>query len=273
MQSTPAHHSLTATIRNTLQYGGVRALYAGLTLPLAAQAVYKATVFSVNDLSQQAIVDWKTQENHKNGNYVTYQTTVFDQFFGGFLAGAVNALLFVTPVEFVRNYQISLTNQNEPSSSNHSGIKSHRLTGPLVVIQDTLKSNGVLGLWRGAASTVLRDSIGCGCYFLAMTYTQRRFSANDGSPPGHVTLLASGVLAGISYWLAALPLDTMKTWIQNGTAKNMRHALELSMKDGPYQAMVALTRGWQMAYGRGAPSAAITVTTYALVFNFLNNHS
>merc|ERR1712194_866809 len=35
-------------LTHTLQNGGIRALYTGLSLPLAAQAAYKATIFTTN---------------------------------------------------------------------------------------------------------------------------------------------------------------------------------------------------------------------------------
>jgi len=54
---------LEGTLRNTLRYGGgLRALYTGLAMPLAAQAVYKGTVFTVNNLTESYIRDWKTQK-------------------------------------------------------------------------------------------------------------------------------------------------------------------------------------------------------------------
>jgi hypothetical protein len=78
-------------------------------------------------------------------------------------------------------------------------------------------------------------------------------------------------MAGIAFWLWALPIDTMKTWIQAGTAKNMRHAFQLAYRKDPLGGLYSLSRGWQVAYGRGAPSAAITVTTYSLVYHFLSD--
>jgi Mitochondrial carrier protein len=98
------HRGPIQVVRHTIQHGGVRALYTGMTLPLAAQAVYKGTVFSVFNVTQQFIVDWKTFENRKTGNAATPgKLTMLDRFSCGFVAGAVNGALFVTPVEFVRN--------------------------------------------------------------------------------------------------------------------------------------------------------------------------
>ena len=267
MQTTAlatSNEGVAGTFRTTLQYGGFRALYIGLALPLAAQAVYKGTVFTVNNLTQSAIEEWKTQENYKLGNFMPYKVTMADRFVCGFMGGAVNGALFVTPVEYVRNQQIS---QQGTASSSSSTIGPR---GPFSVIRETLRSDGVLGLWRGAASTVLRDSVGCGCFFVSMAYVQQQLNPSYDEPPSKSVVLASGAVAGVAFWLWALPVDTMKTWIQGGTSKNLRHAFELSQKDGFMSSIPTLFRGWQVAYGRGAPSAAITVMSYSFVYQYLN---
>ena len=287
---------LVGTLRNTLHYGGgMRALYTGLAMPLAAQAIYKGTIFTVNNMTESFIRDWKTRENHKLGNFgaAPCQLTLTDRFISGFMGGAVNAALFCTPVEYVRNQQIAQIENNSnatataanttatnPSSSNKNTggiIHSRNKNGPISVIRRTIKANGVTGLWRGMASTVLRDSVGCGFFFVAMAYSQERLApAHNNSnrpPPSTPILMLSGALAGVSFWLWALPVDTMKTWIQNGTACNLTHAVRISQRHGLVQSIPSLFRGWQVAYSRGAPSAAITVVTYSLAFQYLQGVS
>ena len=266
---------LVGTLRNTLHYGGgMRALYTGLAMPLFFQAIYKSTIFTVNSMTESYIRDWKTHENQKLGgrNFVEvpYKLTLTDRFISGFMGGAINAAFFCTPVEYVRNQQIIQIGSSSSSSSNNRLIP----VGPISVIKRTIKSHGITGLWRGAASTVLRDSVGCGFFFVAMAYSQEQLTPAHSSqqqqqPPSTSTVVLSGALAGVSFWLWALPVDTMKTWIQNGTATNMRHALEISQRQGFAQSIPSLFRGWQVAYSRGAPSAAITVLTYSLVSQYL----
>ena len=83
-------------------------------------------------------------------------------------------------------------------------------------------------------------------------------------------VVLSGATAGVAFWIWALPVDTIKTWIQNGTARNLRHALaQITTRTK----LAQLFRGWPMAYGRGAPSAAITVSTYSAAYQFLNDKS
>ncbi|CAJ1942376.1 unnamed protein product [Cylindrotheca closterium] len=244
------------TFRQTIQSGGFRALYVGLALPFGAQAIYKGTIFTVNNLTLEALLDFhnKGRQSHQG----EYQLTSTDRFICGFTGGAINGGLFVTPVEYVRNRLIS--EQGKSKAAKGTTIS---------VIRSTLINNGLSGLWRGMTSTVLRDSIGCGLYFVTMASAQEILSPNE--KPSFQIVLLSGALSGIAFWVWALPIDTMKTWIQNGTAKNMREAVVLASRKGATGSMLALTRGWEVAYGRGAPSAAITVATYTSTYHYLMN--
>eukprot|EP00535_Pseudo-nitzschia_heimii_P011041 CAMPEP_0197198838 /NCGR_PEP_ID=MMETSP1423-20130617/33574_1 /TAXON_ID=476441 /ORGANISM="Pseudo-nitzschia heimii, Strain UNC1101" /LENGTH=370 /DNA_ID=CAMNT_0042652677 /DNA_START=280 /DNA_END=1392 /DNA_ORIENTATION=- len=279
---------LLGTLRDTLRCGGgLRALYTGLAMPLAAQAVYKGTVFTINNMTESFIKDRKNQKNSIGGIEKLHKLTLTDRFISGCLGGAVNAALFCTPVEYVRNQQIvQIQNRGNPtepagnavatsqntnkSGGNFLGSRNPGKNGPISIIQRTVRGNGFAGLWRGMASTVLRDSVGCGVFFVAMAYSQEQLTPECSTrSPNKAVVILSGALAGVSYWLWALPVDTMKTWIQNGTARDLSDAVRISQRNGIAQTIPSLFRGWQVAYSRGAPSAAITVLTYSVAFQFL----
>ena len=268
---------LAETLRHTLRYGGgLRALYTGVAMPLAAQAIFKGTIFTVNNVTESSIRDWKTSKNHLGRVEAPCQLTLTDRFISGFMGGAVNAALFCTPVEYIRNQQIAQITENASSTApkkkqSAGGIfRSRKKMGAVSVIRRTIEGNGLGGLWRGTASAVLRDSVGMGFFFVAMAYSQEQLTpGHSKSPPQTAVVVLSGALAGVSFWLWALPIDTMKTWIQNGSARNMSDAVRISQRNGLAQSMTSLFRGWQVAYSRGAPSAAITVSTYSLAFQYL----
>ena len=280
---------LAGTIRYTLHYGGIRAFYAGMSLPLAAQAFYKATVWTVNNLTHHALVDWKTRENYKLGIFQPYQVTLADNFFCGFMGGAVNGAVFVTPVEFVRNQVISQQQYglaSKPLSKSKHGRKApsppavNRRIGVISIIRSTLHTDGMIGFWRGLVPTVIRDSVGCGCFFVSMAYSKQVLQGMQdrhdpsSSPlserPSTTTVMLSGGLAGLAFWLWSLPLDTMKTWIQDGKARDLRCAFELSQRNGFRNSIPLLFRGWQVAYGRGIPAAMISVTGFTYMYDTLN---
>jgi hypothetical protein len=247
-------------LSHTWQHGGMRALYTGVSLPLAAQAVYKATVFSTNQICQRALLDYKTLADQKTGRLNQKHTlTMMDHFVCGFVGGAVNAAAFVTPVEFVRNQLIV-------QHTKLAAGKLQSMTGPMDVIRSTITSHGVAGLWRGVGMTVARDSLGCGCFFVSMAYCRQLF-VKKGERASLGVAVLSGACAGWGFWVVALPLDTVKTWVQDGSASSARYAVSESItKHGWLRTAQRVCRGWQMAFGRGAPSAALTIGTYEFFY-------
>lgn len=250
-------------LSQTWQHGGFRALYTGVSLPLSAQAVYKATVFSTNQLCQNAILDYRTLHCQKMGiQYPQLTLTISDHFLCGFMGGAINAAAFVTPVEFVRNQLIV---QHTKLASGQ--IPTTAMNGPLDVIRSTIASHGVAGLWRGIALTVARDSLGCGFFFVSMTYCREVLTKKGEQVSLGVTIL-SGICAGLGFWAVALPLDTVKTWVQDGSSLSATKAVSESIARHGWQGTLQrLCSGWQMAFGRGAPSAVITICTYEFLYH------
>ena len=251
----------------TWNHGGIRALYTGVSLPLAAQAVYKATVFSANQFCQAVIMDNRTLHYQKMGIvHPQLALTMGDHFFCGFMGGAINAAAFVTPVEFVRNQLII---QHTKLASGQ--ISTSPMSGPLDVIRSTVATHGMSGLWRGLGMTVARDSLGCGCFFVSLAYCRQLLTDRSELPTYAVTII-SGVCAGLGFWVVALPLDTVKTWVQDGSAVTARDVMSESIaRHGWLGTSWRLCRGWQMAFGRGAPSAAITICTYEFIYRKLGN--
>lgn len=258
--------------RHTVAHGGVRALYTGIALPLSAQAVYKATVFTVNNVMQNLILDYRTMNhNHKMGTASStgpVLLTLGDRFWCGLVGGTVNATVFVTPVEFVRNQLIA-----QHSKLASATMTETRFRGSWDVVRQTVQKQGVFSLWRGNSWAMGRDGIGCGLYFYTIAWAQQRLT-----PPGEKTSLGatvvSGALAGLAFWTTALPMDSIKTWIQSAdvglAAVSPKDAIaKIYSERGATGVFLRLTRGWQVAFGRGIPSSAITITTYSLVYNHL----
>jgi len=259
-----------AVFSHTVKNGGMRAFYTGFSFPLAAQACYKSTVFTINRVSQNLITDIKTREHWKTGNFTPYQLKLSDHFLCGSISGAINALVFVSPVEYVRSQLIS--QHTHIAQGTTSKLKHGIMSGPADLVRATLKTDGVFGLWRGAGVTLMRDSIGCGSFFVFFALGQKYLPTVTGSEPSaQINTIGAGMCAGMGYWAVSLPLDALKTLVQTGKATSAWSTASLLVgRDGLYGAASQLYRGWQLAVGRGMPSAAVTVSTYTAVYNFCN---
>ena len=261
-----------AVIAHTYKNGGIRAFYTGIGLPLAAQALYKSTVLTTNRISMNVVTEWRTKEQRKTGIFTKYKLTSFDHFICGSISGAVNAILFVCPVEYVRN---QLIQEHTKKAEGHMSGSGATMKGPIDVVKKTLQNEGVLGLWRGAGVTLVRDSIGCGAFFIMNDFGKRYISHNTGyNESALVNKLGSGFLAGFGYWFVSLPADALKTLVQTGKATSAWDTLSMLIaRDGIVGATRQLYHGWQLAFGRGSPSAAITLTTYSIAYNFCERKS
>jgi hypothetical protein len=284
MQAAAAHHQPAShhahstrpfqVLLHTLEHGGIRALYTGLSLPLKAQAVYKATVFTVNNCTMQGLLEWKKNEMLKVGKYHPEEPptlSLLDRFVCGAVGGAVNGALFVTPVEYVRNTLIAQDTRLAAAKSAGKTLASNEVVyrGPRHVLQHTIATQGWSKLYTGIGMTVARDSWGCGVFFVTFKVVSDLLTGDDDHRSKHPTVgkLAAGAAAGLGYWVAALPLDTLKTWVQNGTAESASKVLrELVHENGILGTFQRLTRAWKIAFGRGMPAAAVTMTSYEYTY-------
>ena len=259
-----------AVFSHTIKNGGMRAFYTGFSFPLLAQACYKSTIFTVNRVAQNFVVDMKTEEQWKTGIFTPYQLKLSDHFVCGSMSGAINALVFVSPVEYVRNQLIA--QHTHVADGTTSKLKYGVMSGPLELVKATLKREGIIGLWRGAGITLARDSIGCGSFFLFFELGKTYLPMVTGAEPSsQIHTIGAGMCAGLGYWAITLPLDALKTLVQTGKTNSAMNTVSLLVnRDGLYGAASQLYRGWQLAFGRGTPSAAVTLTTYSAVYHFCN---
>ena len=266
-------------LRHTIQHGGIQALYTGMALPLGAQAVYKGTVFFVNDVTQNLISDYR-EWRYSNASakqqqqQQQQQLTLGDKFWCGFTGGAVNGAIFVTPVELVRN-QLIAQHTKLATSTVETLSTEKNFRGSFDVIRQTFHSTGIRSLWRGIGWTVARDGIGCGFFFYSIAFFQQLLTpANEF--PSFGTKVVSGGLAGLAFWIVALPMDSIKTWVQSSELRAKSISVsefvhKIYLENGLFGVTRSLLRGWQVAYGKGIPSAALIVVSYSFVYDGLSN--
>ena len=93
------------------------------------------------------------------------------------------------------------------------------------------------------------------------------------SSPQDISLtkrIAAGAFAGVVFWIYGLPVDTMKTLIESRpfdkTSSQLSRVVQIYKDHG----IGYLYRAWPIAIARGLPSAAITLVSYDLAFEYLN---
>lgn len=238
-------------LREMVRTDGWTSLYRGFWGPFFAQALYKSVIFSTNSFVNRHVFT-----GHQRGSSVAV-------FSSGLVAGSVNAF-FVSPVELVRTRQVF-----EASTSTLATVR--------VILSEP---QGLAGFWKGLAPTVVRDGPGIGFYMLAFEFckTTLHSQSDNSSSVALSTRIAAASCAGIAFWLWALPIDTLKTWIeassplamQQGSSTSLPLTTSRILQDAAsqrnrVQLLQQLFRAWPIALARGVPSAVVTLTTFDLL--------
>ncbi|XP_058074394.1 mitochondrial arginine transporter BAC2-like [Magnolia sinica] len=171
---------------------GPSSLYRGMGTPLATVAFQNAVAFQVYAVLSRAF------DSSNGSNPPSYRSVAL----GGVGTGALQSLI-LSPVELVK---IRLQ------------IQHHRtnVEGPVNVVKNIMRKEGIRGMYRGLAITVLRDAPAHGVYF--WTYESTRECLHPGCRKSGQeslrTMLVAGGLAGVASWVCCYPLDVVKTRLQ-----------------------------------------------------------
>ena len=183
--------------------------------PLVGQGIINFILFGVEGNVQKAYIEDRLPPT-------TYP--VLSPFVSGSIAG-ISQSFVSCPMDLVkiRVQHQGIGEKREPrslksallSARDHQSQRSQKsCRGPLVVVKNLYRSEGLVGCYRGMVPTVWGDAIGYGIYF--MTYENTRlllqksvFSRSDFFP----SFIAGG-LAGICTWFTSYPFDIMKARLQ-----------------------------------------------------------
>lgn len=223
---------------------GVRALWKGLT-PFATHLTLKyALRMGSNAVLQSAFKDPETGKLSNRARLLS-----------GFGAGVLEALLIVTPFEVVK---IRLQQQR--------GLSTQLLKykGPLHCAGMIIREEGLLGLWAGAAPTVLRNGTNQAVMFTAknafdvLLWKKHEGDEKDLQP---WQSMISGFLAGTAGPVCTGPFDVVKTRLmaQSRTGgevkyKGMIHAIRTIHAE---EGLLALWKGLLPRLMRIPPGQAI----------------
>ncbi|XP_062114166.1 mitochondrial arginine transporter BAC1-like, partial [Humulus lupulus] len=212
--NTEAHgikykNSLHCTAR-ILRTEGIRGLYRGATSSFVGMSFESSLVFGIYSQTKQ-FMQGSTQSSAPQPHVIIPSAA-----YGGAIISFV-----LCPSELIKcRMQVQGTDSLVPLTSRYSS--------PLDCAVNTVKSEGVKGIFRGGGATFLRESIGNAVFFSFYEFvryhmhSQLNFSSSKNNNLIDVGVgIVSGGLGGIAFWSVVLPLDVAKTIIQTAPDKNM----------------------------------------------------
>jgi solute carrier family 25 citrate transporter 1 len=173
----------------------------------------------------------------------------------GMLAGAVESVVAVTPTERVKTALI-----DDAKSGNR------QYHGGLHAAKSILATQGFAGIYRGLASTTMKQSatsaVRMGSYNIL-----KEFFRQKNLPQNSATIFATGALAGTITVYATQPLDTIKTRAQSAQGASTSVAFQNVLRETGIR---GFWRGSTMRLGRLVFSGGIVFTVYEKIVGILS---
>ncbi|KAF9050886.1 mitochondrial carrier [Hymenopellis radicata] len=192
LETGKSQHGLLGSFRTIIKEEGAGRLYRGLVPPLLLEAPKRAVKFAANDF-------WgRTYMGLFGEAKMTQQLSVLT----GCSAGATESFV-VVPFELVK---IKLQD------------KTSTFKGPMDVVKQVIKTEGVLGLYAGMEATFWRHLYWNGGYFGCIFQVRALMPKAESQQGQLLNNFISGSVGGFAGTVVNTPFDVVKSRIQ-GTAK------------------------------------------------------
>lgn len=263
LQSQPDHLPLQYTgpldcFRQSLRQGGIGSLYRGVSAPLFGAAAETACLFFAYRIAQD-ILRSTVYPNH-GAEKLSLPALVM----AGAMSGCVTSVV-LTPIELVKcRMQVPLQSPMDPTLA-RSGLAAKSL-GPLAVIRDVHRREGIKGFWRGQLGTLFRETGGSAAWFGSYEMMTLYFKGKLRDPQTESLPLwqqmSSGALAGMMYNFMFFPADTIKSKIQTGELNTRPTFMNVGKELYKARGLRGLYSGCGITVARSAPSSALIFTIY-----------
>ncbi|VVT57148.1 uncharacterized protein SAPINGB_P005558 [Magnusiomyces paraingens] len=271
-------------IRQTFQNEGFMGFYRGMASPIIGAALENASLFLTYNAAQKFIrKHWYPETlalNEENKQPLPLHILLLC----GSFSGCVTSFI-LTPIELIKcRMQIQMLYSSAPASNTSSPpgsrivssrkihtntfTPSAKVQGPIDLILDVYRKEGVAGFWRGQTGTLLREAGGSAAWFGAYEYVNqafRKFYKRDKNTT--VENMIAGACSGVMFNLSLFPADTIKSRMQTEAMINKPGTpqmgfFEMGKRIYKVGGIRALYRGCGITISRAAPSSAIIFVTY-----------
>lgn len=203
---------------------GARSLLAGLPAPVLTYGALNALLYTFYNRTLALVPPLNAAQGFReNSGSDRLAYPAWGHFSAGVVAGFATFILSA-PTEYVKC-------RAQVAESSISGRERPNLTQQKTswsIARETLRHQGIRGLYVGGAVTSLRDAIGYGFYFLTYEMCRAAWERNvthkidepsqsawKNVASGDATgILLCGGLAGVATWTSIFPLDVIKTRLQ-----------------------------------------------------------
>jgi ornithine carrier protein len=250
------------------QEGPIGNLYRGISAPLLGAAIETSSLFFSYRVGQDLLVSlapsFRTRTDVNGKIDLPFSALLAC----GAFSGAFTSIL-LTPIELIKcKMQVPLP----PSYlASNLGYTTTKPPGPLSLMHNIFRTQGILGFWHGQLGTLIRETGGSAAWFGSYEGVKLGFLHYDKSlqNPNDIKIwqqLLAGATAGMAYNFVFYPADTIKSRMQTEETKSAATARMTFLRTGKelwkQQGIRGFYRGCGITVFRAAPSSAIIFSIY-----------
>jgi len=235
-------------VKDTVRTNGITGLYRGLTCLLYFSIPKSAVRFWGYETAKGFLQDEK-------GYMGTKQNLI-----GGLIAGSLEAIIVVTPMETIK---VKLIHDRLSPNPKYRGFFHG--------VSSIAKEQGWSGCYKGLIPTILKQGSNQMIRFAVFYELKRQIVGEDPSKKFTVvqSMLAGGV-AGAASVFGNTPIDVVKTRMQGLEANKYKGTWDCVMKIAKNEGFKGFYKGTTPRLGRVCLDVAITMTAYNQIMSLLD---
>ncbi|KAL3799899.1 hypothetical protein ACHAWO_000010 [Cyclotella atomus] len=248
----PVYRGAIHCLTHTIQTRGFFSLYNGLPAPLLGSMAENAVLFLSYGHVKRLLGETSDQP-----------LSLLQLSIAGAAAGGITSFV-LNPFEVIK-CQMQVMNSDAYNNTNSNNNSRKKYKGFIDCIIQTIKNEGITkGLYRGQTSLLLREIPGNFCWYgvyEGVCYSQIPIGGTkrDLGPKTH---LIGGAAAGVAYWTAFYPADTVGSQLRANPSYSSKGFGEVFMEIYRREGVRGLYRGWGITVLRAAPAHALIFAMY-----------
>ncbi|XP_048459800.1 solute carrier family 25 member 48 isoform X2 [Rhincodon typus] len=216
LQAGQGYTNTVQCVRTIFRNEHVAGFFKGLSFPLASIAVYNSVALGVYGNAQRFIC------RYRYGDDLRQSPALSDVAAASAVVGLVTVGIGA-PVDLVKIRLQMQTQPLRPAKLNLVGASAmHSLAlnaqplyrGPVHCISRILRTEGIVGLYRGVGAMYLRDVPGYCLYFVPYMLLCDWMTPEGSKAPNLFCVWLAGGVAGTISWGTATPMDVVKSRLQ-----------------------------------------------------------
>ncbi|KAI5178825.1 solute carrier family 25 member 48 isoform X3 [Manis pentadactyla] len=265
LQAGANNGSTLSCVRALYRRESVFGFFKGMSFPLASIAIYNSVVFGVFSNTQRFL-----SQHHGREPEASPRRTLPDLLLASMVAGVVSVGLGA-PMDLIK---IRLQMQTQPFRAANLSLKPRVAThgeqpayqGPVHCIATIVRTDGLVGLYRGTSAMLLRDVPGYCLYFIPYVFLSEWITQEACAGPSPCAVWLAGGMAGAISWGTATPMDVVKSRLQaDGVHLNKyKGVLDCIYQSYQNEGLKVFFRGITVNAVRGFPMSAAMFLGYEL---------